>query len=231
MQISQLSVFFPTYNEEGNIKETVMATKKVLLSVAENWEIIIVNDGSTDKTAKISESLAQSDKNIRVITNSPNRGYGGALQAGFYNAKYDWIVYNDSDGQFDFSEITKFLVERENADLLLGYRIRRNDSFYRVILAKGWAFCLFLTFGLKLRDVDCGFKMVNRRVLDKIPRLESERGGMINAELAIKAKKYGFKIKQIGVNHYPRKSGQATGAQINVIIKSFLDLIKLKFNV
>ncbi len=225
--IDKLSLFFPTYNEEGNIETVVAKAKKVLEQVASRWEIIIVNDGSSDKTGAIALRLSKNDKRIRVITNNPNRGYGGALQSGFYGAKYDWVVYNDSDGQFDFSEITKFLEVKDSADLLLGYRIKRNDSFYRLVLAKGWALCLFLSFGLRLRDVDCGFKMVNKRVLNKIPKLESERGGMINAELAIKAKEYGFELKQIGVHHYPRKTGVATGAQVKVIIKSFADLFNL----
>ena len=225
--IDNISVFFPTYNEEGNIEETVLKAKKVLLDVAGNWEIIIVDDGSTDKTGEISAELTKKDKRIKVITHQVNRGYGAALQSGFYNAKYDWVVYNDSDGQFDFSEITKFISEIDSANLLLGYRIKRSDSPYRLILTKGWAMCLFITFGLKLKDVDCGFKMVNKKVIEKIPKLESERGGMINAELAIKAKKYGFRIKQIGVNHYPRTKGLATGAQLNVVVKSFIDLFKL----
>lgn len=225
--IDKLSVFFPTFNEEGNIEKTVLDAKKVLEKTVNEWEIIIVDDGSTDNTGEISDDLAKKDKRIKVTTHQVNRGYGAALQSGFYNAKYDWIVYNDSDGQFDFGEITKFLSETNSADLLLGYRIKRNDSPYRLVLAKGWAMCLFITFGLKLKDVDCGFKMVNIKVLEKIPKLESERGGMINAELAIKAKKYGFRIKQIGVNHYPRIKGVATGAQVKVVIKSFVDLFKL----
>ena len=225
--IDKLTLFFPTYNEEGNIETVVLKAGKVLEEVAGQWEIIIINDGSRDRTGEIAAKLSKSDKRVRVITNSPNRGYGGALQSGFYGAKYDWIVYNDSDGQFDFSEVVKFLEVKDQADLILGYRIKRNDSFYRLVLAKGWALCLFLSFGLKLRDVDCGFKMVNKRVLRKIPRLESERGGMINAELAIKAKEYGFKLKQVGVHHYPRRAGVATGAQIRVIIKSFSDLFNL----
>jgi len=225
--VRELSVFFPAYNEGQNISETVMDAKKVLEKIAVKWEILVVNDGSKDNTKAVSEKLVKEDKRIRLINHTINRGYGSALQSGFYGAKYSWIVYTDSDGQFDFSEITRFLEKINKVDLIIGYRIKRKDSSYRLFLAKGWGFLVFLFFGLKLRDVDCGFKMVKKSVIKKIPKLESERGGMINAELAIKAKSAGFKIGQVGVTHYPRRSGQATGSQINVIIKSFADLFRL----
>jgi len=211
--IRELSVFFPA--------------KDVLETVADKWEIIVVNDGSKDMTGGIVRELGKKDPRVKIINHTENRGYGGALQSGFYNSSYEWIAYNDSDGQFDFGEITRFFNEKDSADLLLGYRIKRRDSFYRLFLAKGWAALLFLFFGLRLKDVDCGFKMVKKSVIKKIPRLESERGGMINAELAIKAKEAGFKIRQVGVTHYPRRGGRATGAQPRVIIKSFIDLFKL----
>src|SRR3989344_4995563 len=227
VKINQLSVFFPTYNEEGNIANTVLAAKEVLEKVADKWEIIIVNDGSTDGTQEIAEGLRKEDERIRVENHKKNRGYGGALQTGFYAAKYDWIVYNDADGQFDFGETTKFIEKKDEADVFIGYRIKRKDAITRVAFAEGWALALFVFFGLKLKDVDCGFKMIKREVIEKIPKLESERGAIINTEVAIKTKKYGFKIKQIGVHHYPRKAGRPTGASIRVIIKSFVDLLRL----
>lgn len=225
--IKSLSVFFPAYNEESNISSTVLSARKVLEAVAHQWEIIVVNDGSKDNTAGIVRKLGERDKRIKLINHQQNLGYGAALQSGFYTARYEWIVYTDSDGQFDFSEITRFFEKKDSADLLIGHRLKRKDSFYRLFLARGWNLLVYLFFGLRLRDVDCGFKMVKKMVLEKIPHLESERGGMINAELAIKAKAGGFKIGQVGVTHYPRRAGRATGSQIRVIIKSFLDLARL----
>lgn len=225
--VKNLTVFFPAYNEEENIAQTVLSARRVLEKVASVWEIIVVNDGSKDITEKIADELSRGDKRIRIINHDVNQGYGGALKSGFYGAKYDWIVYSDSDGQFDFSEITRFIEKTDDADLILGWRIKRKDSIYRKFLAKGWAVLVFLFFGLRLKDVDCGFKMVRREVIEKIPHLESERGGMINAELAIKTKEAGFRVKQVGVTHYPRRAGKATGAQIRVILKSFLDLFVL----
>lgn len=229
MKVKNLSVFFPAYNEEGNIKNTVQKAVKVLDSLKlQNYEVIVVDDGSTDKTGQVADKLAAQNKKIKVI-HQKNGGYGMALRAGFKNAKYDPIVYTDADGQFDFSEVSKFLDKIDEVDLLIGYKLKRMDPFYRLLNAKGWALSLFLAFGVWLKDVDCGFKMVKRRVLDLIPPLESTRGGMINAELAIKAKKYGFKVGNVGVHHYPRRSGKSTGANLRVIIQSYLDLIKLWF--
>lgn len=225
--IKSLSVFFPLFNEEGNIETTVKKAVDVLQKLKLEYEIILVNDGSTDGTKVVAEQLSKINSRIRVINHEKNLGYGEALKSGFYNAKYDYIVYTDGDGQFDFSEINKFLDKIEDYDLLIGYRIKRQDPFFRILFKKGWSFSLWTMFGLTLKDVDCGFKMIKREVLQKIPRLQSQRGAMINAELAIKAGKYGFRVGQIGVNHYPRVSGRPTGASLKVIFRSFLDLLRL----
>lgn len=225
--IKNLSVFFPAYNEEGSIESTVSGATKVLEKLGFQYEIIIVDDGSKDKTPRIADSLARKNPKIRIIHHPKNLGYGEALKSGFYNAKYDTICYTDGDGQFDFSEVSKFLERIEDHDLVIGYRIKRQDPFFRILFKKGWKVSLRTFFGLTLKDVDCGFKMIKRKVLEKIPHLESTRGAMINAELAIKAKKYGFKVGQVGVNHYPRLSGKPTGASITVIVRSYLDLLRL----
>lgn len=224
--VQALSVFFPAYNEEGNIATTTKKAVAALKKLGLRWEVLIIDDGSKDATGQIADALAKEEVRIKVI-HQPNGGYGRALRSGFYNAQYGWVVYTDADGQFDFSEVTKFLAETGKADVIYGYRIKRNDPFFRLLFAKGWALSLFLFFGLRLKDVDCGFKMVRKKVLEKIPPLESTRGGMVNAELAIKAKKYGFEIAQVGVNHYPRLTGRPTGANLRVIIQSYLDLLNL----
>lgn len=223
-----LSVFFPLYNEEGNAQRLVEKALKVLQSLKlRDFEILLVNDGSTDNTAKIIDKLASENRQITAIHHQKNLGYGEALKSGFYNAKFDLIAYTDGDGQFDFSQVTKFLEKMEDFDLLIGYRIKRQDPFFRILFKKGWRFSLMLMYGLTLKDVDCGFKMIKREVLEKIPHLESTRGAMINAELCLKAKKYGFSVGQIGVNHYPRLSGKPTGASLKVIFRSYVDLLRL----
>lgn len=227
MNVKRLSVFFPMFNEEGNVEETVEKAIKVLKGLdLEDWEVLIVDDGSKDKTFEIASELSKKHEKVKVY-HQANGGYGAALRAGFYNTRFEWVIYTDGDGQFDFSEITRFLDKTDDAQVIIGHRIKRQDPPYRILFQKGWALSLFIFFGLRLKDVDCGFKMVSRKVLETIPELESTRGGMINAELAIKAVKYGFKVDQVGVTHYPRRSGKPTGANLRVIIQSYLDLLRL----
>ncbi len=227
--LKSLSVFFPAYNEEGNIGRTVGKAIDVLKDLKLEWEILIIDDGSTDRTGEIVDELVRKHPGVRAI-HQKNGGYGMALRSGFTQSRYEWIAYNDGDGQFDFSEVGKFLDKTDEYDLLLGYRIKRNDPFLRLVFAKGWKLMIFVFFGFYVRDVDCGFKMVKREVIEKVSPLQSTRGGMINAELAIKAKKSGFRIGQIGVHHFPRTSGKPTGASLNVIVISFKDLFTLWLN-
>jgi len=154
--ISELSVFFPSYNEEENIETTVNKAKDVLEKVADKWEIIIVNDGSKDKTAKIANHLSKADKRIKVIHHKLNRGYGGAFKSGLFGAKYAWIAFTDADGQFDFSEITNFIEKQKktDADLVIGYYKKRRVSNSIIITSKIWEALIFILFGLKVRDID-----------------------------------------------------------------------------
>ena len=227
--ISELSVFLPAYNEEKNIKKTTLDVVKVLGKLdLKKWEVIIINDGSKDKTSEIVHELAKKEKRIRII-DQENRGYGGALQTGFYNSRYDWISFIDSDGQFDFGEITNFIEKQKetNADLVIGYYKKRQVSKFKIMTSKLWEVAVFILFGLHVTDIDCGFKLISKDVINKIPTLESERGAFISSELLIKAKKNKFKIIEIPITHYPRTQGVGTGRNINVIIKSFVDLFKL----
>lgn len=227
MSIDTLSVFFPIFNEEKNIPVTVEKAIKVLKTLGlKKYEIILVDDGSKDKSPEIIDNLAEKYDFIKAIHQS-NGGYGCALRTGFANARYDWIVYTDADGQFDFGEVTKFLEAAKEADVIYAYKIKRNDPFFRTLAAAGWALSLFLILGLRVKDVDTGFKMVNKKVLEKISPLESTRGGMINAELVTKARKAGFKFAQVSVNHYHRLYGKPSGVKLGVIVQSYLDLFKL----
>jgi glycosyltransferase involved in cell wall biosynthesis len=228
-RIDSISVFFPAYNEEKNIRKTILKAREVLFKHANSWEILVINDGSRDKTLEIVKELHQMDRNIKLINHKVNRGYGASLQSGFYNAKYKWIAFTDSDGQFDFSEINEFIkMQREtNADLVIGYYKKRQVSKFKIITSKMWEIAVMILFGLKVKDIDCGFKLVSKKVIDVIPRLESERGAFISSEFLIKAKKAGFKIVEIPVTHYPRLAGKGTGRDIKVIIQSFVDLFKL----
>lgn len=227
-KISELSVFFPTYNEEGNIETVVNRAKEVLQKIALRWEIIIVDDGSRDRTPEIADKLVKSDSRIRVIHHKPNRGYGGALKTGFSKSKYEWVAFTDSDGQFDFSEIAKFIEKQKKtqADLVLGIRKKRADSTLRKIFTWGWAMAARVLLGLKATDYSCGFKMVKKEVFEKVQPLVGEEK-VTQIEMLVKAGKIGYKFAEVNVNHYPRFSGEQTGANIKVVIKSVLDLLKL----
>ena len=228
-QIDKISVFLPAYNEEANLESTVKNVLKGLKENFKDWELIIVNDGSKDKTGQIADTFAKKEKRIRVIHHNPNRGYGPALISGLYACKYPWISFIDSDGQFDFTEIPVLLKKQQktNADMVIGYYLKRQVSLMRKINTKAWQIIVWLMFGLNVKDIDCGFKLISKKVVDKIPKLESSRGAFISSEFLIKAQKYGFKIVEVGVHHYPRKNGEGTGANLDVIIQSFIDLFTL----
>lgn len=227
--IKDISVFFPAYNEQKNIYSTVTKAREVLVRQFNNWEIIIVNDGSTDETAGEIKKLEALDGRIKSVTHNVNRGYGAAFRSGLYGCQYDWVAFTDSDGQFDFSEILNFIdvQEKTNADLVVGYYIKRSVPFYRKLNTFAWQTVVNLLFNLSIRDIDCGYKLFSRRFIKTIPVLESERGAFISTEVLVKAKKAGFKIVEVGVHHYPRRAGEGTGSKPNVIIKSFVDLFKL----
>jgi len=232
--LDELSVYFPCYNEENNLQATVDKAVKVLSKTAKKWEIIIVNDGSKDNTAKVALGLKkQYSPQIRIVTHNPNRGYGAAFKSGLYSAKYEWITFTDSDGQFDFSEIKNFIEtqKKTKSDIVIGYYLERKVSKAVILTSKIWEIIVFTLFGLKVKDIDCGFKFIRKKVVDTIPKLEAERGAFISSEFLIKAKKAGFKITEIGVHHYPRVEGQATGRQLKVILKSFSDLLRLWYKI
>jgi glycosyltransferase involved in cell wall biosynthesis len=228
-KIAELSVFLPSFNEGETIKDVVLKTKGVLQKTAEKWEIIVVNDGSTDSTKETVEELQKEDPRIRLINHDENRGYGASFKSGLYNSKYEWISFIDSDGQFDFAEITNFLDKQKEtgADLVIGYYKKRRVSKFKIITSKIWELSILVLFGLKVHDIDCGFKLISKKVADKIPRLESERGAFISSEFLIKAKKANFKIAEVPVTHYPRLKGAGTGRNLNVIIKSYIDILRL----
>lgn len=231
--INELSVFFPCYNEEKNLQNTVDKAIIELKKIAKKWEIVIVNDGSKDKTSEVALSLQKKYPHISIVTHNPNRGYGAAFKSGLYNCKYPWIAFTDSDGQFDFSEVKNFIQKQKEtkSDIVIGYYLGRKVSPLVIFTSKIWELIVFTLFGLRVTDIDCGFKFISKKVVDTIPKLEAERGAFISSEFLIKSKKAGFKIVEIPVHHYPRTEGQATGRNLKVILKSFSDLFRLWFKI
>ena len=227
-KLSSLSIFFPAFNEEKNIPIVLSQVLELGLKIADKYEVIVVDDGSMDQTAEVVRDFIKKHSNIKLIQHKENLGYGSALKTGFYNSKFDYITYMDGDGQFDFSEIVKLILkmEEEKSDIAIGFRIKRQDRFVRVINGKLWNFLCSSLMGLRIRDIDCGFKLVKRKVIDDIPKLESS-GATISAELLVKAKKKGFKISQVGLIHKDRLFGKATGGNPLHIFRAFYDLFTI----
>lgn len=228
-KLKELSVFLPAYNEETNIEQVALKILSILPDVADDYELLIIDDGSKDKTGQLCENLSRKDSHVRCLRHEQNQGYGASLRSGLYGSKFEWVAFTDADGQFDFSEI-RLLIDSQRktkSDLVIGYYLKRAVPFYRVFNSFLWKSLIFIFFGLRVRDIDCGFKLISKKVIESIPTLESERGAFISTELLVKAKKRGFKIIEIGVHHYPRKTGTPTGANLNVIVRSFVDLFKL----
>ena len=221
----KISAFFPAYNEELNIVSLAEKTSKVLSEVCEDYEVIIVNDGSKDNTAGVSAELAKRDKHVRVINHEKNRGYGAAVKTGLNSGKFEWVFFTDGDGQFDVTEIKNLAALTDKYDFIVGYRIKRADPFHRKLNAFMWGTMVKLLFKFRVKDVDCAFKLMKKEIIEKA-KVESE-GALISTELLAKAIKMGYKIGEIGVHHYPRTAGTQTGAKIGVIVKAFAELFKL----
>ncbi len=222
-KLESLSAFLPAYNEATNIREAVRQLKKALRIVAKKYEIIIINDGSKDATLQIAKDMASVDKTIRVV-NQRNTGYGGALKRGFKEAKFDWVFFTDSDLQFNMSELTKLVKKTDKYELVLGYRLNRAEGNKRKFVAnllKLWN-RFWLSFPAQIKDIDCAFKLINKKVLVQIQPLISD-GAMISTELLLKAYKKDFAFTQVGVRHYSRLSGEATGNNLKVILKAVKD--------
>jgi len=221
-----LSVFFPCHNEQENIERVVRQAQEVLPTICADYEIIIVNDGSTDGTAEIADALAREHPLIRVVHHSVNRGYGGALQSGFRTACKKWVFYTDGDGQFDIQELPGLLKRIDNCDIVTCYRINRQDTWLRKFNGWAWSTLVNLVFHFKIKDVDCAFKLYRREIFDRI-ELHSE-GALIDAEILARAHRAGYRITQCGVRHYPRTAGEQSGANCKVILRAFKELFKLR---
>jgi glycosyltransferase involved in cell wall biosynthesis len=225
-KFSELSIFFPFWNEGKNIETVITKAIPIAEKIATKWEIIMVDDGSSDNTAEIARKLESKHLNLRLVSHQPNRGYGAALKEGFESAKYEYVVFNDGDGQFDFSEITMFLEKVKEADVVIGHRKKRVDNPFRHLLMNLLKIWDLILFGFYFRDIDCGFKLFRRKALNKILPLKSE-GAMITTEILAKAKKANLKIAQVEVNHYPRIYGDQTGGNLRVILRAVKESLVL----
>jgi glycosyltransferase involved in cell wall biosynthesis len=227
----RLTFFFPAYNEEENVERTVeLALAEIGPLVDGSLEVLVVDDGSSDRTPQLADALAAADARVRVH-HQPNRGYGGALKAGFANGRGDLLCFSDGDLQFDLQEMARLLDRladgRKPVDGVIGYRIKRRDPFHRIFIAKTYNAIVSVAFGLRVRDIDCAMKVFRRELFDGL-RLDAD-GPFLSAEMLIKLRARGARLAQVGVNHYPRAAGTNTGASFTKILRTFRDLAVLRW--
>ncbi len=226
--VRELSVVLPAYNEEANVERVARDCTAYLDGLGIDYELLIVNDGSADRTADILEGLKASLPRLRPLHHPQNRGYGAALRTGFDNAAKRFVFYMDGDGQFDIKNLDVILpLATDDDNIVTGYRIERRDPFIRRMNAKLFGgFLVRVLLGVYVRDLNCAFKLIPKKVLDNIT-LEST-GALINAEMYGRAIRKGFGIKEVGVHHYARTAGVQTGAHLSVIVRAFLELFRLR---
>ncbi|MEW6233951.1 MAG: glycosyltransferase family 2 protein [Candidatus Omnitrophota bacterium] len=220
-----VSVFFPAHNEVDNIKPLTEAAVQALENRVEDFEIIIVDDGSTDGTRELADQLAQQDAHVRAIHHEVNRGYGGAVKTGIASSKKDWIFFTDGDGQFDVSEISLLLEHTGEYDAVVGFRLDRRDPIHRKFFALGWGTLIRLLFGFRVKDLDCAFKLFKRKYFEGV-ELKAE-GAVISVEFFSILQRRQARIQQVGVHHYPRRAGQQSGGSVKVIARAFKELLLL----
>jgi glycosyltransferase involved in cell wall biosynthesis len=220
-----ISVFLLAHNEEDNIERVVEGFKGELPRLADDYEIIVVDDGSSDQTGQIAERMAAADNHVRVVHHVVNRGYGAAVVSGINAASKTYVLLSDGDGQFDPADAALLAAKIKECDVAVGRRVRRADPLMRRLNGKAWSILMRLLFGLRITDVDCGFKLFRREVLSNL-ELEA-KGAMLTTELMAKLAGRGARIAEVDVHHLPRLAGEQSGNSLRVIGRAFKELFAL----
>ena len=226
MERISITAFFPAYNDEQTIEGIIRTAAAEISKVTDDYEVVVVDDGSKDQTGPVLDRLAAELPYLRVIHHPRNLGYGAALITGFNNARKDLIFYTDGDGQYDVREIHRLLAElRPNIDLVNGYKVKRADAWYRIWIGGFYRRAMKVAFRLSIRDVDCDFRLFRRRIFDVIT-LES-RSGVICVEMAKKFERAGFRMAEVPVSHYPRMHGSSEFFRVRHLVHTFRGLLKI----
>lgn len=220
-----LSLVLPAHNEADNIEIVVRRALDILPRYTQQFEIIVVNDGSRDRTPEIIDRLARHDTRIRAVHHLRNRGYGGALKSGFEVSSNDYVMFMDADRQFDIADIRLLAPFVPLFDIVAGFRMERSDPIHRRINAEIFNIAVRVLFGVHLRDLDCAFKIFRGELLRSLELTSS--GALINAEIQAKLRRQGATLVQVGVPHHPRVAGQATGGSVRVIVKAMRETVLL----
>lgn len=217
-KLEGLSLFFPCHNEEANVEGVIREALRIAPQVTERYEVLIVDDGSRDRTADIVQRLAASHPTVRLVRHDQNKGYGEALKSGFKAAQLPWVFYSDGDGQFDLNELPALVAKTAEADIVSGVRRQRADPWNRQLNGKLFELSVRLFMGLNIPDIDCAFKLYRRELFDNI-QLHTT-GAMIDTEVLIKAQRLGYSITTMDVSHRPRRAGVQSGAKLKVVLRA-----------
>ncbi len=222
---AMISLVFPMFDEEQNVGPLLASALALAPRLADDFEIIVVDDGSRDGSAAVVEAQRRLDPRVRLLRHPTNIGYGAALRSGLRASRGDLVFFTDADLQFDLREIETLLAHMDDFDIVAGYRASRRDPFRRRVLALGWGVLVRALFGLRVRDIDCAFKVFRRPVLDALPI--ASIGAFVNTELLLRARRAGFRIREVPVTHHPRVAGRAKGATPRVIGRALVELVTL----
>lgn len=222
----RVSIVLPAYDEEHNIEAAIAEATATAERLFGEHEIVVVDDGSRDRTAALVEAIARRDPRVRLLRHARNRGYGEAVRSGFLATRLEHVFLTDADLQFDVAEIERFLPYAGTVDVVAGYRSSRQDTLTRRVMAYGWNALVRVLFYVPVRDIDCAFKLFDRRVLDEVD-IESV-GAMVNTELMVKLGRNGASVVEVGVTHRPRRAGRARGASPRVVGRAFLELFRMR---
>jgi len=224
--VKELTVFFPAYNEADNLPFLIRDCDQFLKNNLPKYEIIVVDDGSTDNTTEVVKGLLVKYPKLRLVSHRGNQGYGAAIKTGIKEARFPYVFFMDSDNQFKFDDLKQFLGQ-DDFDLVIGFRIKRHDPASRIFASKVYGLFVKSLFGPKVKDIDCAFKLMKKSAVENL-KIKSD-SFFVSTELLVRAQRNGLKIKEIGVSHYPRREGQSTVTKERVI-QSLIELKKLYFS-
>jgi glycosyltransferase involved in cell wall biosynthesis len=225
-EVTAVSAFFPCYNDELAIPTMVRDVHRALASSVDDFEIIVVDDGSNDGSVDVLKLLAEEVPELRVVVHPANRGYGGALQTGFASATWEWVFYTDGDAQYDASEIVRCIdAAGPDVDIVQGYKISRGDFWYRRLIGRAYHHTVRLLFRLRVRDTDCDFRLIRRSLLEHVELTSTS--GVICVEMMRKFQDAGARFAEVGVSHHFRPHGRSQFFRLPAIARSARQLVGL----
>lgn len=227
--LKSLTVFFPVFNEEENIPLLIDSASRIIPQLAEDYELIIIDDGSTDQSLNIAKKLTEGKNRWRIIAHPKNLGYGEVLKTGIKAAKKDWLFFTDADLQFNLQELTDFLPYTNQYQAIIGYRVKRAEGFSRSFNAYLFKIYIDVLFRLHVKDIDCAFKLIKTDLLKNLTL--NSGSAFTSSEILYRLKKKKIKFKELPVSHYPRRYGEATGANLKVIIKACYEALMTYLNI